>query len=286
MPTASKKLGQDILFMRYKQLQNVPTIATTLGVSEEVVRSCIDEDMSKRIALFKETSKTSKSYSARKIDTINFLRNEQQKSCEEIAELLGLSQNVVYSAINSKSTKSSKSTHKVALTRDEKRKRNEEILRLNVEEGMTLEAIGKQFNLTKQRISDILREMGHIPLTGNKIKAMDQNKNKSILAKKSVDTYNNKLEELGSEVRIAKQKLSIYKYYAARQFTELRCELMQCILDNWEHNKPLSQYKGLAKTLRAGLSHLINNGDESSLEYQMLKGIVSKCDELEKKYNI
>lgn len=283
--TIDKKLSQDILFMRYKQLQNATTIANTLSIPEEDVRACIELDTKNRIKIFKDTSKTSKNYNLRKTDIINFLRNEQQRSCEEIAELLELSQSTIYTALNTSTAKTSKNQHRVALTREEKRKRNEEILRLNVEEGLTLEAIGKQYGLTKQRISDILRDMGHIPLTGNKIKALDKNKNKSILSKKSITTYNQKLEELGTELRITKQKLSLYKFYTTRQLIEVRCELMRCILLNWEHNKPIGQYKTLAKTLRVNYNHYQKQGDTKSIEYQLLHEIVTKCDEFEESNN-
>lgn len=284
MPTISKKMGEDILFMRYKQLNNVFSIAATLGISEDEVREFLDRDTEARIKVFKDTPKTSDKYNLRKTDIINFLRNEQQKSCEEIAEMTGLSVNNVYESMRSKPL--NKPGHRVVLSREEKRKRNDEILRLNVEEGLTLEAIGKQFGLTRQRVSDILRSMGHVPLTGNTIRAMDKEKNRSILSKKSIDTYNNKLKDLGRELRIVKQKHSMYKYYTTRQLIELRCELMQCILDNWEHNKPISQYKGLAKTLRVNLKHFSKANNEQTLEYQLLRDIVGKCDELDKKNNL
>lgn len=283
MTTVGKKIGQDILFMRYKQLMNVASISQILNLSEDVIREYLNEDTQKRIKVFKDTAKNSKDYQSRKLEVIKFLKNEQQRDCAEIALMLGLSEVNIYETIG---TLGKKNSIKTTLNREEKRKRDEEIVRLNAEEGLTLDAIGKRFGLSKQRISDILKEMGCIPVTGHKIRAMDRDKNKSILTKKSIDTYNKKLKELSMEIRLIKQKHSVYKYHSLRQLTELRCTLMDTYVSNWEYTQPITQYKELLKTLRASVKIFERKGHTDTIEYKLLKTTLKKCDKINAQYDL
>lgn len=275
MSSVKDTTGQEILHMRYTQFMNVANISQVLGIPETDVREFLEADTRQRIKEFKNIPEDSVKYHSMLVEVVKFLRKDQQRSSDEISKLLDLPMPTVYGILHDLARKSPGKNY--SLSRDEIRKRDNEILRLNAEDGYTLETIGKMYNLSKQRISDIMRGLGHVPLNGNKIKALDRGKNISILSRKSVDTYNQKLAELGKEVRTAKQKLNVYRSYANKAMLELRVKIVELILDNWEDFKvkPVQLYLTETKYLRAALEK--SKVNPNSYEYKLLVPVLSRC---------
>lgn len=281
-----KQCVADIVLMRYGRLMNTREIAKLLNVSEKHIHEALEIDTIERINALKAMPVDSPEYVTTRRGLIKFMRDSQNKDYGTIAKSLGITENLVAKELNSP-LKVENKVYKNKLNREEKRKRNNEIVRLNAEEGLTLEAIGTKFGISKQRVSDIMKSLGYVPLTGNKIRAIDKSVNKSVLSKKSIDTYNARIQEMGTEIRTLKQRNAMYKYNTGKVITDLRCSFLEFIINNWEHDKPVQQYKNLVKALKAyNTSVKAQELDELPPEAQRVAEILDKCSALEEKYVI
>lgn len=282
----SKKCVANIVLMRYKQLMNTREIAEILCKTEEFVHRALEIDTVDRINALKAMPLNSPEYLVARRTLIKFMRDCQNKDYGTIAKSLGITENLVAKELKSPLEVENK-VYKNKLNREEKRKRNNEIVRLNAQEGLTLEAIGARFGISKQRVSDIMKSLGYIPLTGNKIRAIDKSANKSVLSKKSIETYNQRIADMGTEIRTLKQRHAMYKYNTGKVITDLRCSFLETIINNWEHDKPVQQYKNLTKALRAYNTTIqAQEIDELPPEAQRVSELLNRCAAFEEKYLI
>lgn len=254
----SQEAINNIINLRYTNLLCVEEIANKTGLTESVIRGVLGQHSKSMIRQFANARSQYGSYCRTREDVIKFFRDQQQKSVNEIASLLGISTQEVLETIRDVSIM--ETGKKSSLTREEKRKRNEEMVRMNAEGGLSLAAIGARFNLSKQRVSDIFKQMNYKPITDKQVFEKDIEVFTPMMKKAVKEDFRNELKNRLTELDNLKQQFSMYKYNTGKLILDLRIKLMERFIQEKEITtfEDYITYKNLHRVLSTTLSQMIN----------------------------
>ena len=155
-----------MLELRSKQYSLPEIMKLTNAKNVQQVQDILDRDKEKCINAYKSTDKSSSTYQEVLLHSVKLLRTEYHLNYKEIAQDLNESQYLIFDIIRRNPVSSGKNNNYIKgyFTREEKRMRNEDMIRLN-REGKTFAEIGRIFYTSKQNISQIFQEMGVKPLS-------------------------------------------------------------------------------------------------------------------------
>lgn len=279
-----KDLDKRIVELRGKQF-SVHAIKNLVGIEDiNYIQSVLDKDKLETIEMFKKIDRKSPDYSVKLINAVRLLRSDYNMNYREIAKALKESEYVIFDIIRRQpvSRNSNGGYARAKFTREEKRMRNKDIIRLN-KEGKTLLEIGRIYFTSKQNISAIMKELEYQPISQTEalgIGAETPDVDVRILELES------KIEELKEVLTSTRKRASIEKYHMNSQILDLRIGYVTALMENIcfgkQDDETLKQYKALRHTLRRTYNALISTNAGDTIEVQKLNGIMPKLEATDK----
>lgn len=159
-------------------------------------------------------------------------------------------------------------SYKLGRTKEERQKTFEEIVNLYKNENLSLNDIGKRYNVSKQAISLFLNKKGFVPYKEVDMKNLHYKKifETSLTEEKIKDferrIYNSKCLSTQYRIKNKKLKQSIYEIFACI----IRANKENKITDTIWYNKFMTLYDFMAYVLEI-------NGDQNEIEAQIMKRI-------------
>lgn len=273
MAKLTKDLEKRIVAMRGKQYSPEEIMRITNAPDLATVREVLDRDMTAVVTAFKEVPKSSPKYRDILINAVRLLRTEYNMNYRQIAEALGESEYVIFDVIRRNDV--SRGTNgfiRASFTREEKRMRNEDMLRLNQKEGKTLSEIGKIYFVSKQIISRIFKTLEYKPISETEALAVgreDTNINTNVL------NLTEEVEQLKKSLSDTKREASIARYHMNGQILDLRIALVTALSKNLElienpSDDIVNQYNMLLRTLKRTQAALLKTGGEETIELKKI----------------
>lgn len=229
LPKSASKQSKEIIKLYYEQGVRQKDIKEKLGLdSVAVVAEVLRRDMLVRVEKFKKLDPNSQGYQEKAVEIIKFLKNYRKLDYSSIGVILELPRETVFKIISDET-----SGLRNTLTVTEREDRNNEMLRLSQEEGLSVTEIGKRMGLSKQMVSRIFTDMGYKPIRGTR---------KVQITQKSIPDFNKimqadcnaRLAELRDELRKVKSEAASARQAQQRISLELRCKLIQQICAHYE----------------------------------------------------
>lgn len=275
-----KDLEKRIVELRGKQF-SVHAIKNLVGVDDiNKIQEVLDRDKIKVIEQFKTIDRKAPNYSDKLINAVRLLRSEYNMNYREIGKALKESEYVIFDIIRRQpvSRNSNGGYARAKFTREEKRMRNKDIIKLN-REGKTLLEIGRIYFTSKQNISAIMKELEYQPISQNEalgIGAEAPDTDVRILELEA------KVEELKEILTTTRKQASITKYHMNSQILDLRIGYVTALMENIcfgkQDDETLKQYKALRHTLRRTYNALISTNAGETIEAQKLNDIIPRLE--------
>lgn len=277
MTKLSKDLEKRIIELRGKQF-SMPEIMRMVGLDNPTqVAEVLDRDKIACINAFKQVDKNSVNYREVLINAVRLLRTEYKMNYRQISEALGESEYIIFDIIRRNPVSLGCSGYiKGVFTREEKRMRNEDMIRLN-KEGKTLIEIGKIYFTSKQNVSAILKDIEYKPLSEKEALTVGI---ETPVESVKVQELEAQITELKNELVNARRQLAVAKYQMNGTILDLRIGYTGALMENINAGEPsdetVQQYKQLRHTLRRVYNALINGGAEETAEVEKLTKIMPK----------
>lgn len=222
VPKLPQKTVDEVIRLYYHEGKKQTEIQKILKLrSSRVVAELLRRDMISRIKEYRKVDKNSTDYDKKTQDIIYFLKAYRKLSYTQIATALFMSVDEVYS-IAANSIEGLRNS----LSDKERRERNEEMVRLSKEEGLSVTEIGQKMGLSKQMVSRIFASIGYKPIRGTRNLKINSKTLPELMDFVRTDC-NAKLKEVTDKLREQKVKYTSLKQYTSRAMVELRCELVQ-----------------------------------------------------------
>ena len=265
-----------IVELRGKHFSFLEILNIVGTTNAEGVAEVLNRDMYAAIESFRNVPKNSPKYREVFVNAVRLLRTEYNMNYKQIAEAVGESEYVVFDIIRRNPVSLGVNGYvKSSFTREEKRMRNRDMIRLN-KSGKTLSEIGRIYFCSKQIISRIFKDIEYEPISEQAALSVGQEQ-----PSKSAD-------ELIAESKIndVKRSASIAKYQLHQQILDLRLGYIQALMQNIAYGDPsedtVKQYKTLRSTLKRTYNALVQAGGEETKEVEKLTDIMPKLAETDK----
>jgi len=278
IPKEALKQEKEIIRLYYEKGIRQKEIKDKLKLtSVSVVAEVLRRDMITRVENFKKISPTSENYKKEVIEIIKFLKNHRKLDYSSIGALLEIPRDTIFKIISDET-----SGLRNTLTGVERDDRNQEMLRLSQEEGLSVTEIGKRMGLSKQMVSRIFTDMGYKPIRGTR-KVQITQKNIPILNKIMQEDCNARLKELRDELRRVKGDAASARQYSNRIIAELRCKLVKARQPQLEtlNKEDISDYKSQCRVLKKVYNQLIETTGSIPKVYGFLEDIKDIINEVE-----
>ena len=242
IPKGVAKQEKEIMHMYYELGVKQKDIKEKLKLSSvAIVAEVLRRDAVTRVVAFKKLNPTSEGYQEKAVEIIKFLKNYRKCDYSTISTILELPRDTVFKIISDET-----SGLRNTLTNSEREDRNNEMIRLSKEEGLSVTEIGKRMGLSKQMVSRIFTDLGYKPIRGTR-KVQITQKHIPNLSQFIKDDCNAKLRELNDELRRVKGEAASVRQYNNRIIATLRCKLVKEIAkdvneDNLHELKIQSRY--------------------------------------------
>ena len=242
IPKGVAKQEKEIMHMYYELGVKQKDIKEKLKLSSvAIVAEVLRRDAVTRVEAFKKLNPTSEGYQEKAVEIIKFLKNYRKCDYSTISTILELPRDTVFKIISDET-----SGLRNTLTNSEREDRNNEMIRLSKEEGLSVTEIGKRMGLSKQMVSRIFTDLGYKPIRGTR-KVQITQKHIPNLSQFIKDDCNAKLRELNDELRRVKGEAASVRQYNNRIIATLRCKLVKEIAkdvneDNLHELKIQSRY--------------------------------------------
>lgn len=229
LPKNAEKQGKEIIKLYYEQGVRQKDIKDKLGLdSISVVAEVLRRDMLVRVEKFKKLDPKAEGYQEKAVEIIKFLKNYRKLDYSSIGVILELPRDTVFKIISDET-----SGLRNTLTTTEREDRNNEMLRLSQEEGLSVTEIGKRMGLSKQMVSRIFTDMGYKPIRGTR-KVQITQKNIPVYNKIMQADCNARLAEMRDELRKVKSEAASARQAQQRISLELRCKLIRQICNHYD----------------------------------------------------
>ncbi len=250
---------------------------TSVSVVAEVLR----RDMIEKINNFKainlnETKATD--YEKKKIEIIKFLKNDRKMDYSSIAVALNLPRDQVFKVVSSET-----SGLRNTLSQTEREIRNQEMKRLSLEEGLSLQEIGNRVGVSKQMVSRIFKELGYEPIRGTrkvKMKATGLPELTNLIT----NDFNAKLSEITEQLREVKSQYASSRQYSNKVILELRCLLLQSLSEHLTIAN-FKDFQKQSKIIKSVYTQYTNTTTEDTRPpfYGMLQDTVQLVNNIERR---
>lgn len=260
-------------------------IATKLGVNETwLVSDTVDTELTARIEDIQTLSHEGKPYKTLLVELTKYLREMRNLGYNEIAELVGLPELEIYDIVfNYPVTPSKTGYKKNSFTREEKTYRDEAMVKMNTEGGLTLQQIGNKLHLTKQRVSAIFKDLSYTPINTHHLKTITAEKYADKFAEIAEDDMAAKILALQDEIRTLKQRSAVTKYHYNKTIISLRCRLIMQYMLRWsELTKEERADYGAHRRVLEQIGEDMKNDTEYTQEQAMVKEMLIRVDTFEK----
>lgn len=222
IPKLPQKTIDEAIHLYYFEGKKQTEIQKILKLrSSRVVAELLRRDMISRIKEYRKVDKNSTDYDKKTQDIIYFLKAHRKLSYTQIATALFMPVDEVYS-IAANSIEGLRNS----LSDKERRERNEEMVRMSKEDGLSVTEIGQKMGLSKQMVSRIFASIGYKPIRGTRNLKINSKTLPELMDFVKADC-NAKLQEVTDKLREQKVKYTSLKQYTSRTMVELRCELVQ-----------------------------------------------------------
>lgn len=236
----------------------------------------LSEQLEGKIKQFKSLNPVNenKEYMEQLVPLVAELRCSHNLNYDRISEILGVKGSTIFNIIRDYPVSTGKNGNliKNAINREEKRIRNSEMVRMNALDGITLEGIAQEFDISKQRVSAIFKQLKYTPLDSEAVSKLDANKHSATLIQAENETLQKTISELKGTISSLRQADIIQKSHYAKLTRELRIKLFCKIMANPTIND-IKDYKIIKKTLVTYYNKLVgtDNTDELNAIEQLLK---------------
>ena len=272
-----KDLESRVLSLRGKHYSPSEIVKLTGADSPQQVQDILDKSKEEIISAYKATSKLSDTYSEVLTHTLRILRNGYHMNYRELAQALDEDEYVIFDYIRRNPVSSGKHSNYVKgyFTREEKRMRNEDMVRLN-REGKTFAEIGKIFYVSKQNISQIFKEIKVKPLSEKEALSVgiDVEVTEEELALKD------KNKVLSNKVCTLQKHLAMTKYYMNGLIQDLRVKyilsLSKSIINGNADEEDIKEYKLLHQTVMRTYNTMVKSNVIDTALFKQIDSIIPK----------
>lgn len=269
-------LESRVLELRGTQYSPAEVMKLTGASSVQQVNDILEQDKEKVLRLFKDTPATSETYNEVLLHTVKYLRNNYHMNYREIAEAMGLSQYLVFDLIRRSPVSSGKHNNYVKgyFTREEKRMRNEDMIRMN-KEGKTFAEIGRTFYVSKQNISQIFKEMKVKPISEKE--ALSVGVGYLEVSPEDIE-LKDKNKELKDKIINLQKQLAMTRYYMNGQIHELRIKYITAIAKQIEKgiadSADIKEYKVIHQSLMRTYNTMVKEDTTDTALFKQIEAII------------
>lgn len=270
-------LENRVLALRGKHYSPSEIVKLTGAESTQQVQDILERDKAEIISTFKATSKISDTYPEVLTQTLRTLRNGYHMNYREIAAAIDENEYIVFDYIRRNPISSGKHSNYVKgyFTREEKRMRNEDMVRLN-REGKTFAEIGKIFYVSKQNISQIFKELNVKPLSEREAQTVGIDV--EVSAEDLVLKDKNKV--LANKVETLQKNLAMTKYHMNGIIHDLRVKyissLAKVIANGNADEEDIKEYKLLHQTIMRTYNTLVKSNVTETALFKQIEAIIPK----------
>lgn len=265
----TKDLERRVLSLRARQYSLPEVMKLANADSIKQVQEILDKDKNESIAAYKNADKSSDTYSEVLIHVVRLLRNEYRMNYRDIAKALEENEYLIFDVIRRNKVTLGKNNNYIRgyFTREEKRMRNEDMLRLN-REGKTFAEIGRIFYTSKQNVSQIFQDMGEKPLSEKQAISvgLDVPKGDSVEIMKLQST----VKDLKEKLNAVQKQHAMTKYHMNGIIQDLRISYIKSLARelelNSENAEASEEYKKIHHTIMRTYNSLVKtNGTETAM---------------------
>lgn len=272
----TKDLESRVLELRGRQFSLPEIVRLTKAESTKQVQEILDKERNQSVQAYKNMDKTSETYQQVLIHVVRLLRSEYHLNYKEIAEELNENEYLIFDVIRRNPVSSGKTKGFVRgyFTREEKRMRNEDMLRLN-REGKTLAEIGRIFFTSKQNVSQIFQDMGVKPLSDKEALAVGVEPPAYSIKEMELES---KVKELQTKLLNTQKQYAMSKYHLNGIIQDLRIKnikVLAQLIDSGQANEDIiKEYKLVHHTIMRTYNALVKTNGTDTAAFKKIDEVI------------
>lgn len=272
----TKDLESQVLELRGRQYSLPEIVKMTKAESIRQVEEILEREKVQSIEAYKNTDKGSDVYQEVLVHVVKLLRNEYHLNYREIANELGESEYLIFDIIRRNAVSSGKNNNYVKgyFTREEKRMRNEDMIRLN-REGKTFSEIGRIFYTSKQNVSQIFKEIGVKPLSEKEALTVGIKLPELSGADLNLKDKN---KELQTKLGTTQKQFAMTKYHMNGIIQDLRVKyvtaLAKLISNGVADEETIKEYKLTHQAIMRTYNNLVKTDSTDTALFRQLEKVI------------